>query len=83
MPNSRINEIYELKKRIFELEFKVAYHTQEFVENQKIIVKISAILAQLADDQHTLASHIFNPEDQKESKHHMEILTDEDDDLIN
>ena len=78
------DEIYTLKKRVLELELKVLFHANEHLENQKIIAKISEILAQLADDQSVLAAELFRSRDKKDIyKDTLGVLSDEDDDLIN
>ena len=82
IPNNSDDEIYKLKRRVFELEYKSDCYAQE---NQKIVVKISSILAQLADDQSTLASHIFKADTKSDQyQSHMDIFNiNDDDDLIN
>ena len=78
------DQIDSLKKRVLELELKVLFHANEHCENQKIIAKISEILAQLADDQSVLAAEIYRTSDKKEIyKNSLSVLSDEDDDLIN
>jgi hypothetical protein len=84
--NSKKREIQEMRQSLFALEIKLAYCSKELFETQKILEKISEILAQFVLEQNAISAKVsidnFESLEKSDYATMFDMIAD-DDDLLN